>query len=113
MSTTKMPRVLCLLMLLSGFAAVPAQALQMLTEEYPPYNYMDNKALVGVSTEIVVEMGRRANVPMTFAIMPWPQAYDQTQMKAKPALSSPPRLKTRDRIFKWVGPRATNEWGLY
>ena len=67
MSTTKMPRVLCLLMLLSGFAAVPAQAMQMLTEEYPPYNYMDNKALVGVSTEIVVEMGRRANVPMTFA----------------------------------------------
>ena len=45
MSTTKMPRVLCLLMLLSGFAAVPAQALQMLTEEYPPYNYMENKAL--------------------------------------------------------------------
>ena len=113
MSTTKMPRVLCLLMLLSGFAAVPAQALRMLTEEYPPYNYMENKALVGVSTEIIVEMGRRANVPMTFAIMPWPQAYDQTQMKVETCLFSTARLENRERIFKWVGPLATNEWGLY
>ncbi|MEO8442577.1 MAG: transporter substrate-binding domain-containing protein [Betaproteobacteria bacterium] len=113
MSTTKMPRVLYLLLLLSGFAAVPALAVQMLTEDYPPYNYLENKTLVGVSTEIVVEMGRRANVPMTFAIMPWPQAYDQTQMKVETCLFSTARLENRERIFKWVGPLATNEWGLF
>ena len=113
MSTTKMPRVLALLLLLSGFAAAPALAIQMLTEDYPPYNYLENKTLVGVSTEIVVEMGRRANVPMTFAIMPWPQAYDQTQMKVETCLFSTARLENRERIFKWVGPLATNEWGLF
>ena len=68
---------------------------------------------MGVSTELVVEMGRRAKVPMTFAIMPWPQAYDQTQMKVETCLFSTARLENRERIFKWVGPLATNEWGLY
>ena len=45
--------------------------------------------------------------------MPWPQAYDQTQMKVETCLFSTARLENRERIFKWVGPLATNEWGLY
>src|SRR3954465_9950210 len=109
----KMPRIACMLMILSAFASVPAIALQMLTEEYPPYNYTENKALVGVSTEILVEMGKRANVPMTFAIMPWPDASDQTQKKVETCIFSTGRLPNRERIFKWVGPLATNEWGLF
>src|SRR3954463_7439866 len=89
------------LLLLVGTTVPPALALQMLTEEYPPYNYTENKALVGISTEIVVEMGKRAKVPMTFAVMPWPQAYDQTQMKLETCLFSTARLENRERIFKW------------
>ena len=113
MPYTRIMHVGSLLLWLFGFAAAPASALQMLTEEYPPYNYMENKALVGISTEIVVEMGRRANVAMTFAIMPWPQAYDQTQKKVETCLFSTARLENRERIFKWVGPLATNEWALF
>jgi polar amino acid transport system substrate-binding protein len=112
MSADKTTRVVCLLFMLCGFAA-PATALQMLTEEYPPYNYSDNKALVGLSTELLVEMGRRAKVPMTFDIMPWPQAYEQTQRKVETCLFSTARLENRERIFKWVGPLATTEWGLF
>ena len=109
----KTMRVFGFMLLLGCSIARPALALQMLTEEYPPYNYMENKALVGISTEIVVEMGRRANVAMSFAIMPWPQAYDQTQRKLETCLFSTARLENRERIFKWVGPLATNEWGLF
>ena len=101
------------LLLLATVTARPALALQMLTEEYPPYNYTENKALIGLSTEIVVEMGKRAKVPMTFAVMPWPQAYDQTQMKLETCLFSTTRLENRERIFKWVGPIATDEWALF
>ncbi len=108
-----LPRALVLLLSIGCVAAKPALALQMLTEEYPPYNYTENKALIGISTEIVVEMGKRANVPMTFAIMPWPQAYEQTQKKVETCLFSTARIENRERIFKWVGPIATNEWGLF
>jgi polar amino acid transport system substrate-binding protein len=99
--------------LLALTVSAPAFALQMLTEEYPPYNYTENKALIGLSTEIVVEMGKRANVPMTFAIMPWPDAYEQTQRKVETCIFSTARLVNRERIFKWVGPLASNEWGLF
>jgi polar amino acid transport system substrate-binding protein len=108
-----LPRALVLSLLVGCCAVKPALALQMLTEEYPPYNYTENKALIGVSTEIMVEMGKRANVPMSFAIMAWPQAYEQTQKKVETCLFSTARLENRERIFKWVGPIATNEWGLF
>lgn len=108
-----MPRALVFFLSFGCIAVKPALALQMLTEEYPPYNYTENKALIGVSTEILVEMGKRANVPMTFAIMPWPQAYEQTQKKVETCLFSTARIENRERIFKWVGPIATNEWGLF
>jgi polar amino acid transport system substrate-binding protein len=62
---------------------------------------------------VVVEMGRRAKVAMTFAVMPWPQAYEQTQKKVETCLYSTARLENRERIFKWVGPLATNSWGLF
>jgi polar amino acid transport system substrate-binding protein len=101
------------LVLLSVLAAAPAHAVQMLTEEYPPFNFTENKALTGLSTEVVIEMGRRAKVAMTFAVMPWPQAYEQTQKKVETCLFSTARLENRERIFKWVGPLATNAWGLF
>ena len=108
-----MPRVLILLPLLLGFAAAPASALQLVTEEYPPFNYTENGKLVGLSSDVVVEMGRRAKVPMTFAVMPWPQAYDQAQMKQDTCIFSTARLENRERVFKWVGQLATNNWGLF
>ena len=48
-----MPRVLILLPLLLGFAAAPASALQLVTEEYPPFNYTENGKLVGLSSDVV------------------------------------------------------------
>lgn len=113
MFNAKLSRVLRALMLLCVFAAFPVHALQMLTEEYPPFSFTENKALTGLSTEVVTEMGRRAKVPMTFAVMPWPQAYEQTQKKIETCLFSTARLENRERIFKWVGQLATNSWGLF
>jgi hypothetical protein len=43
MSANNMPRVISLLALLAGFAAAPAAALQILTEEYPPYNFTEKR----------------------------------------------------------------------
>ncbi len=102
-----------IMLLLCVFAAAPAQALQIVTEENPPFNYTENNKLTGLSTDVIMEMGRRANVPMTFAVMPWPQGYEQTQRKPETCIYSTVRLENRERIFKWVGPLATNAWGLF
>jgi polar amino acid transport system substrate-binding protein len=94
-------------------AAGSAHALQVVTEEYPPFNYTENGKLTGLSTEVVTEMGRRATVPLTFAAMPWPQAYDLAQTKGNTCIYSMARLENRERLFKWVGVLATNSWGLF
>lgn len=106
-------RILASIALLALGAAPAAHALQVVTEEYAPFNYSENGKLTGLSTEVVTEMGRRAKVPLTFAAMPWPQAYDQAQMKSNTCIYSMARLENRERLFKWVGVLATNSWGLY
>ena len=112
MSTNRIPRVFSLL-LLSGFIATHAQALQLLTEEYPPFNYTQNKQLKGMSTEVVTEIGRRAKVPLEFSVVTWTDAYQAGQSKRDTCIFSTVRLENRERIFKWVGPLAVNTWGLF
>lgn len=112
MSLNKIPRVISLL-LLSGFMATQAQALQLLTEEYPPFNYTQDKQFKGISTEVVTEMGRRAKIPMEFSATAWSDAYKAGQSKRDTCIYSTVRLDNRERIFKWVGPLAVNTWGLY
>ena len=40
-----------------------AQALTLLTEENPPFNYVENGKLTGLVTGLVVDAMQRANVP--------------------------------------------------
>lgn len=94
-------------------AAPAAHALKIVTEEYAPFNFTENGKLTGLSTEVVMEMGRRAKVPMTFEVMPWPQAYDLAQTKSGTCIYSTARLENRERLFKWAGPLATNSWALF
>lgn len=100
-----LPLVLC--------AAATAHALQMVTEEDPPFNHTKNGKLTGLSTEVVAAIGKRAKVPMAFASMQWEQAYSRAQSNRETCAFSAVRLPNRERIFKWVGPIAAGEWGLY
>ncbi len=51
--------------------AAPVQAVTLLTEENPPFNYTENGKLTGLVTELVVEAAKRANVPYTIEVLPW------------------------------------------
>ena len=112
MSISRIPGVFSLL-LLSGFMATHSQALQLLTEEYPPFSYTQNKQVKGMSTEVVTEIGRRAQIPMEISVVTWTDAYQAGQSKRDTCIYSTARLGNRERIFKWVGPLAVNAWGLF
>ncbi|PHN21351.1 substrate-binding periplasmic protein [Pseudomonas sp. ICMP 561] len=94
--------LLCLSLLLS--APVRADHYQVVTEEWAPYNYVENNQLTGMTTEIV-----RAIMALTgdnFDIVPLPS------MRAGYALNSRPktimysmfRTTEREPLYKWVGP---------
>lgn len=94
-------------------ASPPALALKLLTEENPPLNYTENKKVTGMGTDVLTEMGRRANVPLDIAVMPWNKAYEIAQDAKETCIYSTARLSNRENLFKWVGPIAVNKWGLF
>jgi polar amino acid transport system substrate-binding protein len=101
---------LCLIGL--ALAAPAAQALTFVTEENPPFNYTEQGKVVGLSTEIVTELGKRAAVPVQIQSMPWEKAYIAAQRDKETCIYSTARLDNRERLFSWIGPIATNQWVL-
>ena len=108
-----MTRRFATLALLSLFLASPtARALTLVTEENPPFNYTEQGKIVGLSTEIVTELGRRASIPLDIKSMPWEQAYVAAQRDKETCIYSTARAENRERLFTWIGPIATNQWVL-
>jgi len=93
-------------------AASSAHALTLLTEENPPFNYTDEGKVVGISTEIVSELGKRSGIDLQIQSMPWEKAYIAVQVDKETCLYSTVRLDNRERLFFWIGPIATNKWVL-
>ncbi len=106
--------MLALTLLVAGvLAAPPAVALTLLTEENPPFNYVEKGKLVGAATEIVLDMALRAGVPVKTDVLPWEKAYVRAQGERDTCVFSTARLENRERLFLWVGPIATNIWAVY
>ena len=95
-----------------ALAAPGAQALTLVTEENPPFNYTEQGKVVGLSTEIVSELGKRGGVPLQIKSMAWEDAYVAAQRDKDTCIYSTARLENRERLFTWIGPIATNQWVL-
>ena len=104
---------LATLAFLSMFLGAPeAYALTLVTEENPPFNYTEQGKVVGLSTEIMTELGRRSAIPLQIQSLPWEQAYLTAQRDKETCIYSTARLENRERLFSWIGPIATNQWVL-
>ncbi len=96
-------------------ACAPAAAatLTLLTEENPPFNYAEGGKLTGMVTDLVVEAMKRANVGYTVEVLPWARAYTRTQAEKDTCLFATARLDSREKLFTWIGPLATNTWAAF
>jgi polar amino acid transport system substrate-binding protein len=106
-------RLTTVLPLALAAALAPAHALTLITEENPPLNYTEGGRVAGYATEVVTEMGKRARIPLKFAVMPWEKGYVAAQSGRDNCLYSTARLENRENLFQWIGPIALNRWGVY
>jgi polar amino acid transport system substrate-binding protein len=107
------PRIATSVLFLGLTLAVPGtRALTLVTEENPPFNYIEHGKVVGLSTDVVTELGKRSGIPLQIKSMPWEQAYVAAQRDKETCVYSTARLDNREHIFSWVGPIATNRWVL-
>ena len=100
--------------LISCIMLINISAMDIMTENYPPFNYKDKKGnITGITTEIVREILSKIGEKDNIKIMPWARAYRDIQSKPNKVLFSMTRTKQREFMFKWVGPIADNSWVFY
>ena len=102
--------VICMLVAVNNASAAD---FKIMTEEFPPFNYTENGKLTGLSTDVMMEIGKRINHPTDFELLPWARAYGLIQKKDGQILFSMTRTEARENLFKWVGPVASNKWVFF
>jgi len=76
-----------------------------MTEIYPPANYIENGELKGASVDILKLIWQEMNVnEQEIIVLPWARAYENILSHKNYALFSMSRSKSREKLFKWVGP---------
>ncbi|NOX33492.1 MAG: ABC transporter substrate-binding protein [Deltaproteobacteria bacterium] len=94
------------------FCSTPAfpndiDKLNLLTEEYPPYNYSENGEAKGIFVDSLDEILKMAGSTLTkkdVQILPWARGYNLCLKKKNILLFSMVFTKKRKPLFKWVGP---------
>jgi len=89
---------LCLLL-----TTLQAEKITIVTEEYPPYNYLYENKITGMSAEVVLLVTKEANVEYTHDIYPWARAYQMAQRDSNTLIHSIGRTTKRENIFQWIG----------
>ncbi len=95
--------LLMIFMLIGTVGLIYGQVLQIVTEEYPPYNYTENGKVTGLSTEIVEAVLKETGLKGEIKVFPWARAYDMAQKDANTLIYSIGRIPDRENLFKWVG----------
>ncbi len=86
-------------------APVPEGKLRIITEVYPPFNFVDsNKNVTGQSTEVVQAILQKLGIQAAIEVMPLADGLTLTQKGPNVAIFSLNRTPQREDLFKWVGP---------
>ncbi|MGM0857414.1 MAG: substrate-binding periplasmic protein [Pseudomonadota bacterium] len=92
-------------------ASPPLSSLSFVTEEYPPYNYLDARTgqLRGSAVALLETMLEQTDTPLTrqaILYYPWVRGYELALSEPNTVLFSTTRTPAREAHFKWVGPIA-------
>lgn len=92
-----------LLCLLFGTSA-KAEPYQVVTEEWAPYNYLEDGQLTGMATDVVRAIMARTGDDFEVAVLPSMRAVYTLQNRPKTIMYSMFRTPDREPLYRWVGP---------
>ena len=88
---------------------------QIMTENSPPLNYLEDKKLKGFSVDLLdiifKNLKSKKNSP-SIKLMEWDEAYNTVQNKPNTMLFAMAKTDERSSLFKWVGPIITSKISL-
>ncbi|SHL21706.1 substrate-binding periplasmic protein [Phytopseudomonas punonensis] len=94
-----------LLCLLFG-SLVRAEPYQVVTEEWAPYNYLENNRLTGMATEVVRAIMALTGDDFEIVVLPSMRTTHVLMTRPKTIMYSMFRTAEREALYKWVGPIA-------
>ncbi len=109
----KLVIILALLMVLGVGSAFAQTEIIMLTEDFPPLNYVEKQAPIGPSVEIVQAIKTKLGLKTKVKVLPWKRAYNKALNEKDTCVFSTTRTEKREKIFKWVGPLAEKRYVFY
>ncbi|MDO9414797.1 substrate-binding periplasmic protein [Pararhizobium sp.] len=96
------PFVLSLFLICSH--AAHAETLNILTEDYPPYNFKSGSEVRGAATEQIHLILKAAGIDYTIEVLPWARAYRLAEKDASSCVYTTGHSAERSGTFKWVEP---------
>lgn len=88
----------------SASADASQNTMRVVTEEYPPLNYMKDGKIAGKSTAVVEEIFKIAGIKPDIQLMPWARAYNISQTTPGVLIYSIVKTEERSKLFKFIGP---------
>jgi polar amino acid transport system substrate-binding protein len=105
--------LLVVLMIGAGCTTVKTETkdnLTFYTEQYPPYNYLENGTPTGIMVDMLnstmQEMGKG---PVDIRVACWTSAYQTVLTTPNTVLFATSRTSDREQLFKWAGPVLTEK----
>lgn len=88
------------------FSMIEAQSYNAYSENMPPYNYIKDGKVTGVSTEILKNITKNStNITIEkIEYYPWKRAFEKVKNTKNTILYSVGRSVQREKLFSWVGP---------
>ncbi|WP_263833113.1 substrate-binding periplasmic protein [Sulfurospirillum oryzae] len=97
-----------LFLLLAFFSlTLYAEVFKVYTEQSPPYNFLENGKVRGLSTHLVEELFAKCGHQLfenTIQLLPWARGYHEVLHENNTMLYSTVRTPEREAFFQWVGP---------
>ncbi|MFZ6819327.1 substrate-binding periplasmic protein [Undibacterium sp. Ji22W] len=81
-----------------------AKVIKAYTEEWPPYNFLRDKEISGISTDILRAACAMASIDCDVQLVPWNRAYKTVQNTRNTLIYTIARIPAREQQFIWIGP---------
>jgi polar amino acid transport system substrate-binding protein len=100
-------------LLLSCLQLQPAHSVEIVTENFPPYNYREDGEIRGVGTEVVQAVLKELGIEAKTRIYPWARTIAMAKNNKNTLIYSIGRNEKREKQFKWVGVIAPVDFYLF
>ena len=98
--------MICLLCIFWGYSIINVHAidLEIVAEDFPPYEYKENGKVTGFTVELIEVLLTKTGHKGKTMILPWARAYQIALTKKNVLIHTVARKKERENLFKWIGP---------